>query len=185
MKKKSRKQSLNHLTKTESMQTTTIEHTIEKPSQTPPTVLVAVYGTLKAGYGNHRVIESPETKFISLGVTEPSYKMISLGGGFPGLIPGDNQILVEVYEVPLSLLVGRLDRLEGYPHMYGRSVVPITILKGGELNEEAQCYIYTYNLHANADVVNEVLNTNSEGFVYWPQGGAITCQVDLTPEVVH
>lgn len=86
-------------------------------------ILVAVYGSLREGLGNHRLLASSE-KVGTYRVKLPYY-MISLGG-FPGLIPCDdtNWITVEVYEVTEDTFAN-LDRLEGYPNFYDRVQVTV------------------------------------------------------------
>lgn len=91
--------------------------------------LVAVYGTLREGNGNHVLLEHEEklsTERVS------GFKMYSLGG-FPAILPTGNEedrVTIEVYEVDDETLA-RLDRLEGYPGWYERSVVHTTL--GGAL----------------------------------------------------
>jgi len=70
---------------------------------------VAVYGSLRKGLGNHRVLG--ESKMIGTQWI-PDYEMFSLGS-YPGIRSGDSHILVEVYEVDDDTLQ-RLDTLEGY-----------------------------------------------------------------------
>ena len=81
---------------------------------------VMVYGTLKKGHGNHRLLE----RSTLLGTTEtgPKYTMLHLGG-FPGILRGgETPIQGEVYEVNEDTLLGSLDRLEGYPSFYDREI---------------------------------------------------------------
>ncbi len=70
---------------------------------------VAVYGSLRKGLGNHRVLG--ESKLIGKEWI-PNYEMFSLGS-FPGIRNGKGAIYVEVYEVDSDTLE-RLDTLEGY-----------------------------------------------------------------------
>jgi gamma-glutamylcyclotransferase (GGCT)/AIG2-like uncharacterized protein YtfP len=96
---------------------------------------VAVYGTLKEGFGNHRLLTGiPHVKAIS----SPLYSMISLGG-FPALVPGVNRVDVEIYEVTPEVMA-RLDRLEGYPHMYTREIRSFTDHSG--VNHQAWVYLW-------------------------------------------
>ena len=82
--------------------------------------LFLVYGTLKAGFGNHRLLAKSE--FVAKVTTKPDFTMVSLGG-FPGVIEGgDTPILGELYKVPPECHVN-LDRLEGYPDFYGKTEV--------------------------------------------------------------
>lgn len=83
--------------------------------------MVFVYGSLKRGLGNHRVIEAPDT--IDMGADILMYPgfMVDLGA-FPGLVKmneGIEQIHGEVYEVSPDTF-SRLDMLEGYPRFYSR-----------------------------------------------------------------
>ena len=73
------------------------------------TTTVAVYGSLKKGFGNHRLLAHIEanTKDVVQG-----FDMYSLGG-FPGIKKGEGSIAVELYEVDDTTL-SRLDSLEGY-----------------------------------------------------------------------
>lgn len=81
---------------------------------------VAVYGSLRKGFGNHRLINQEPLSTETLNV--PFY-MVSLGA-FPALIPCpyDTPITVEVYDVD-DITFSRLDMLEGYPDFYNRSKV--------------------------------------------------------------
>jgi gamma-glutamylcyclotransferase (GGCT)/AIG2-like uncharacterized protein YtfP len=82
---------------------------------------VAVYGSLRKGFGNHALLRDAEfvtEEYIS------GYDMISLGG-FPALFKSEvpvSKILVEIYKVDDSEMTG-LDRLEGYPSFYNREEI--------------------------------------------------------------
>lgn len=81
--------------------------------------IVAVYGTLRQGHGNHRIIAEAGdgAEFKGAFRTNGSeWRMVSLGG-FPACVPGDGNISVEVYAVNDATL-HRLDCLEGYPTLY-------------------------------------------------------------------
>lgn len=80
--------------------------------------IIAVYGSLRQGMGNHGLISHAkllETRQVNL-----PYKMISLGG-FPGLIldTKENEITIELYEVDQPTYQ-RVERLEGYPSFYDK-----------------------------------------------------------------
>ena len=71
--------------------------------------LVAVYGSLREGFGNHRILEGSEklgTHWV------PGYEMFSLGA-FPGVRKGHTHVFTEVYAVDKPTME-RLDLLEGY-----------------------------------------------------------------------
>jgi gamma-glutamylcyclotransferase (GGCT)/AIG2-like uncharacterized protein YtfP len=88
--------------------------------------LVAVYGSLRKGLGNHRVLGA--SKLVGTSLTGPDWEMFSLGG-FPGVRKGNTRITVEVYHVTEESVATRLDGLEGYRgpsspnNFYGKEVV--------------------------------------------------------------
>lgn len=72
---------------------------------------IAVYGTLKKGYGNHSLISG--SKFLGETKTEKIYDIYDLGP-FPGVKRnGSTAVTVEVYEVD-NVTAKRVDILEGY-----------------------------------------------------------------------
>lgn len=83
-------------------------------------IVIAVYGSLKRDFYNHRVLEG--ASFLASG-TVTGFEMFSLGS-YPMVVPGDGSIAVELYEVNTSTF-GRLDRLEGFPRFYGRQMVTV------------------------------------------------------------
>jgi len=121
-----------------------VEETIvlgERPPCVPPddTVpLVFVYGTLKQGHGNHRLLRDSE--FIRRLSLAAQFYMINMGG-FPALICDNDIISVykpktfkpstvsgELYRVPVSDMK-YLDALEGHPDFYQRDVLNVWPLK--------------------------------------------------------
>lgn len=84
-------------------------------------ILVSVYGTLRRGFGNNKLLKNSEF----LGETEISgFSMYSLGG-FPGIIidkSNTKNIKIELFKVTQEEL-NSLDRLEGYPDFYDRMLV--------------------------------------------------------------
>ena len=82
-------------------------------------MLVAVYGTLKKGFGNHRIIEHCE--YIGSDLLE-GFDLYDLGP-FPGVNKGDNKVFVEIYQVEDKDTKIALDRLEGYPDLYTKDTV--------------------------------------------------------------
>ena len=91
---------------------------------------VFVYGTLKRGYGNHRLLE--DAVFAGEAVTAPKYRMFD-AGAFPYMVVDEDSgipIHGEVYVITPEILE-RLDSLEGvaYGH-YRRIKVDIDTLDG-------------------------------------------------------
>jgi gamma-glutamylaminecyclotransferase len=84
---------------------------------------IVVYGSLRKGFGNHRLLEG--STFLGNVLTAPSYTMIGLGG-FPGVIAlGSTAIKGEMYEVDDETLRD-LDRLESHPDWYCRTPIEVT-----------------------------------------------------------
>lgn len=104
-------------------------------------VLVAVYGTLRTGEGNHRCMEYADGVSLGMGKTVENYNLYSLGG-FPkvSLTRTDHEVpvVVEVFETDEAGLTGPLDRLEGYPSFYNRTKVAVNLDSG----ETVEAWIY-------------------------------------------
>jgi len=84
--------------------------------------LVIVYGSLREGMGNHRVLGGAK-KMGQFTIPEGVYYMVSLGG-FPGLIPhrGGSEIVAEVYSCNEEQYQA-VEWLEGYPNFYDREKI--------------------------------------------------------------
>lgn len=88
--------------------------------------LIAVYGTLRKGCGNHQHFLR-NAEFKGEFATEPVYSLYTLGG-FPGLKEdGNTSVQMEVYEVTPEEAV-LIDSLEGYtpgrtPHFYDKKEI--------------------------------------------------------------
>lgn len=95
------------------------------------TDLVFVYGTLKRGGRNHRLLSGAE--FVGLARTERKYRLIDCGP-YPALIEHAAEpleITGELYRISASLqpsLLPALDELEDEGVLYRRIVVPVTPL---------------------------------------------------------
>jgi gamma-glutamylcyclotransferase (GGCT)/AIG2-like uncharacterized protein YtfP len=96
--------------------------------------LVFVYGSLKRGFRNHRLLAANE--FVGAGITEPRYRLINLGP-YPAMIEtGAEPLSVtgELYRIDEATLAS-LDRLEEEGTLYQRIVAPITTLDGGACDQ--------------------------------------------------
>jgi len=88
---------------------------------------VFVYGTLRRGQSNHRLLAS--AKFVGVGRTAAEYSMFSLGP-FPGVVEGGTTSIVgEIYDVGDDTLAA-LDSLEGTPTMYSRETLVLDVPNG-------------------------------------------------------
>jgi gamma-glutamylaminecyclotransferase len=91
------------------------------------TYRVFVYGTLKRGFDNHRILT--KSKFISTAKTLHSYPMICKYPSFPYLIDVEGEgfrIDGEVYKATYRTML-RLDELEGYPDHYTRREIEVVL----------------------------------------------------------
>lgn len=91
--------------------------------------LVFVYGSLKRGYYNHRLLARAE--FVGAAQTETRYRLLDLGP-HPALIEYPTAPLAvvgEVYRIDAATLAD-LDRLEVEGTEYRRIVVPVAMLDG-------------------------------------------------------
>ena len=76
-------------------------------------MLIAVYGSLRKGLGNHHHLKKPKVKYVGTFDTKPIYTMKSLVH-FPALLKnGSTSIVMEVYKIP-SEVDKAIENLEGY-----------------------------------------------------------------------
>lgn len=104
-------------------------------------ILVAVYGSLRKGFGNHRLLKN--ARYLGTFNSEPVYNLHDLGG-FPGLKHnGNTSVVMEVYKVTPEEAYN-VDCLEGYnpnekPTFYDKEIIETPFGKAG-------VYIYVNNL---------------------------------------
>lgn len=101
--------------------------------------LVFVYGTLKRGFGNHRVMQMAGGQFVCEGKT--AYRLPLIQRGLPFLLdqPGrGHHVEGEIYRVPDEAGWRRLDRLEGHPDFYRRKLTDIV----GDDGETYEAWTY-------------------------------------------
>jgi gamma-glutamylcyclotransferase (GGCT)/AIG2-like uncharacterized protein YtfP len=117
--------------------------------------LLFVYGTLKRGYGNNRLLYGAE--FIGEGITKKSYHLHNCG--FPKAVPSITGLPVkgEVFRVEPSHIT-RCDMLEGHPDWYTRREI-IANVNG----EDVPVMIYEMDTPSQSPLCN----TNSNEYYYW------------------
>jgi gamma-glutamylaminecyclotransferase len=105
-----------------------------------------VYGTLKKGFRNHRLLEG--AKYLCDGFLS-GYGMHSMGA-YPAIRPSSDAPGVhgELYEITDDMLPS-LDRLEGVPHLYTREVESIECPDKdyGAVGLYAYVYVFARPLH--------------------------------------
>ncbi|QDP48523.1 MAG: putative gamma-glutamylcyclotransferase [Prokaryotic dsDNA virus sp.] len=98
--------------------------------------LIAVYGTLKKGYGNYYAYLT-NAKHLGRGTTKDKYPLVV--SGLPYLVDekgrGHN-VVVDVFKVSDAQLQ-RVDQLEGHPRWYKRKQIDIKLK-----NRTLKCWIY-------------------------------------------
>lgn len=104
--------------------------------------LVFVYGTLKRGFRNHRVVEN--ARFVGEATTlEPWALPIYGGRHVPTVLPINEgyRIKGELYEPDVPEW-RYLDKLEGHPHLYKRARVEVRLV-GEDTPMNAWIYFFT------------------------------------------
>lgn len=103
-----------------------------RQEEEPKTQLVAVYGTLKHGHGNHRFLTRCKLKAVERSAGWTMYPVYEGPNGeplgYPICIPDrfDKSIVIEIYEVDGNVMEA-LDVLEGYPRFYKRELIVTTV----------------------------------------------------------
>ena len=121
------------------------------------TQLIAVYGTLKQGGSNRRVMEADNGSFVSKGTTVSKFTMFG-GYGFPRVIydgPETSNIHVEVFEVDN---LDNMDRLEGHPNFFCRREIDVALEDGAT----TKAWMY---FHPHLDANEHAEYIQSDG--YW------------------
>jgi len=97
---------------------------------------VAVYGTLKKGYGNNRLMDPRGFTLVGSFVSVDKFHMTS-GGGFPIVYKDMKQhhVKVEIYRVDDKAYLSSVDSLEGHPTWYRREPVEFVPadMSGGDI----------------------------------------------------
>lgn len=111
---------------------------------------VFVYGTLKKGFGNHRLLEDAE--YVGdAETTSDTYTMYNLGS-FPGVKEGGStRVTGEVYKVNDEELAS-LHRLEGHPTFY-KAVNKQVRLTNRISNNYLEAYMYILQSDTSNDQV--------------------------------
>ena len=94
---------------------------------------IAVYGTLRRGWGNNRLLA--DSKFVDAGKTKVKYTMYASGIPFVSSHKPTSNIHVEVFDVPEED-VPRVDGLEGHPNWYQRRPIQVILDSGEETTAE-------------------------------------------------
>lgn len=114
--------------------------------------LIFVYGSLKKGYYNHRLMEG--TRFIGKGVLSGA-TLYDMNISFPCILldGSHNKVIGEIYEVD-EIQLKAIDRLEGYregrgrDNLYNREEVTVTEYGSGERHK---CFVYEFNRQPKKD----------------------------------
>ncbi len=91
--------------------------------QIPQPDIVAVYGTLKHGFGNHRIMQEAGGEFIGNARSVDQFPLVV--SGLPYLLDkrgAGHRVCVELYRVASAEGWYGLDCLEGHPNFYCRRV---------------------------------------------------------------
>lgn len=106
-------------------------------------MLVFVYGTLKRGHSNNRILRETESEFVGVAVTTTRFRMWTTG--FPAIMreytadPLGAPVRGEVWRVNADGLRA-LDRLESNGSMYQRELISVRMGNGAPFY--AQGYVW-------------------------------------------
>ena len=120
--------------------------------------LVAVYGTLKSGYGNNRLLRNEE--FIGEGITKDKLSMKCYGVPMVFKEPSTAPVFVEVYRVKEKQLHGPLDRLEGHPNLYCRKPTKVIV-------DDKELVSWLYYGHNRTSDYGKEIKPNEQGIIKW------------------
>jgi len=108
-----------------------------------------VYGTLKKGFNNHRIIEG--SKYLGMHWLN-NYGIFDLGF-YPGIRPRQGGVVYgELYEIDDELFP-RLDRLEGTPYLYTRETE--FFHRDDKDNPCCSGYVYVYASDTSEDWIED------------------------------
>jgi len=114
--------------------------------------LVAVYGTLRRGYGNNHYLNNAQ--YLGTGKTKDNLRMVC--EGIPFVLSGDHEagdnLKVEVYLVPKESMPG-IDQLEGHPEWYQRKKT--TVYLDGSIPVEPWLYFNDQHSPENSAYYND------------------------------
>ena len=110
------------------------------------TVQIIAYGTLMTGERNHRYCRNA----VSIQPCTIKGTIYDTGWQFPAFRPeGDTTVHAELIEIPITDW-SAMDRLEGYPRLYDRMLVPATLADGSTV----EAWVYVMNtIPAQARVI--------------------------------
>lgn len=126
-------------------------------------ILVFVYGTLKQGYGNNRLLKTATFLGPAISV-ENNYQMQD--HGFPILWQNEGsgaRVMGEVYRINEEQLTN-CDHLEGNGRMYTRAERSFMLLKRG--GSVVTAWVYLWNLGHYDDDIEPI-----EGVLIWDREG--------------
>ena len=128
---------------------------------------VFVYGTLKSGYGNNRLL----TGSLSLGAAYTLQTFRLFNAGFPVSFfePKGHPVLGELFEIPDDLLdvtISRLDSLESEGSMYRRETVRVLPLSSAAPAVDTYMYVGIPQFWRDR-LDDRLITPNTAGFLQW------------------
>jgi gamma-glutamylcyclotransferase (GGCT)/AIG2-like uncharacterized protein YtfP len=132
---------------------------------------VLVYGTLKRGFSNNRVMfdNGGDAQLVSRAITREKFYLAD--GGFPmatrraasgGLADFAGQIVGEVWAMN-GAAFANCDRLEGHPRFYTRQKVKVVLDQGGT----STAWIYLIENQRSLAFGKDWIKPTSEGLLEW------------------
>lgn len=129
---------------------------------------IFVYGTLKRGYSNHRLLEGAH--FLGDAYTVDTFKMIHVG--YPVILPDDDGDPVngEVFDVNTETLIN-LDALENEGVMYDRKLINVLLTNqpktNGIIDANVSVYIGNEDFWSKRPSNTKYEHKNQHGELLW------------------
>lgn len=96
----------------------------------------AVYGTLRKGYGNNRLLEN--TNYLGQGWSVDKFRLTANGIPYVSKKDPVSRVKVEIYETEDQNVIRNVDSLEGHPRFYKREEILVE-MNTGQI-EKAELY---------------------------------------------
>lgn len=142
--------------------------------------LVFVYGSLKSGFHNHRLLIDHKAESLGMARTLERHMLLK-GNAFPFLLkrPAHARVSGELYRVDDAGLVA-LDRLESHPRFYRRELTR-TVTGMGKDGTIQIAWVYFLQRDVS-DMISAIAAPDANGVTEWTRDDVAPRDVDVDME---